>query len=307
MSVKRYLRSFANHTAYTTYINGQDVLLPNVSYCKQQNEMHYNPARDYSSEYLTFECLTGGTITIMASLSDVAGKTVSYSTDNGVTWSTLTTSTTAQSFGTFGIGDKVLFKGTNNVYSEQYEINYFGGTAQVKIYGNIMSLIYGDNFANQTSFPSNTNNNFDNLFSSYSNLIDAENLVLPATTLTSECYSGLFFFCSGLTKAPKILPATTLASGCYSSMFSDCSDLITAPELPATTLVSNCYKNMFIYCSSLNYVKAMFTTTPGNDYTQDWLSDVSATGTFVKNSTASWNVTGGSGIPSGWTVETASA
>lgn len=307
MSVKRYLRSFTDHQAYNTYITGSDVVLPNVSYCKQQNEMHYNPARDYSSEYLTFECLTGGTITIMASLDNVAGKTVSYSTDNGDTWSSITTSTTEQSFGTFGIGDKVLFKGTNNVYSEQYEINYFGGTAQVKIYGNIMSLIYGDNFANQTSFPSNTNNNFDSLFSSYSNLIDAENLVLPATTLTSECYLALFYFCSGLTKAPKILPAATLASGCYKGMFEECSNLITAPELPATTLVSDCYISMFRYCSLLNYVKAMFTTTPGNDYTQNWLQGVSATGTFVKNSTASWNVTGVNGIPTGWTVETASA
>ena len=49
----------------------------------------------------------------------------------------------------------------------------------------------------------------------------------------------------------------------------------------------------------------MFTTTPG-PYTQNWLYNVSSTGTFVKNSAATWNVSGASGIPSGWTVQTAS-
>ena len=32
-----------------------------------------------------------------------------------------------------------------------------------------------------------------------------------------------------------------------------------------------------------------------------------ATGIFVKNSAAQWNVSGANGIPEGWTVETASS
>lgn len=50
----------------------------------------------------------------------------------------------------------------------------------------------------------------------------------------------------------------------------------------------------------------MFTTTPTPSYTSSWLNNVSSTGTFVKNSAATWNVTGSSGIPNNWTVETAS-
>ena len=61
---------------------------------------------------------------------------------------------------------------------------------------------------------------------------------------------------------------------------------------------------MFNSCSNLNYVKAAFTTTPANTYTNGWLIGVAATGTFYKNSAASWDVTGVNGIPSGWTVET---
>lgn len=34
---------------------------------------------------------------------------------------------------------------------------------------------------------------------------------------------------------------------------------------------------------------------------------VSTTGTFIKNSVATWTTTGADGIPSGWTVETANS
>ena len=98
------------------------------------------------------------------------------------------------------------------------------------------------------------------------------------------------------------LPATTLKRECYYGMFQDCTGLSTAPELPATTLTDKCYQRMFYGCSNLNYIKAMFTTTPGSSYTTDWVSGVASTGTFVKNAAATWNVTGVNGVPSGWTI-----
>ena len=90
-------------------------------------------------------------------------------------------------------------------------------------------------------------------------------------------------------------------------MFNGCTSLTSAPKLPATTLADRCYDYMFSGCKKLNYIKAMFTTTPSTSYTSNWVSGVAATGTFVKNSAATWNVTGVNGIPSGWTVTTASA
>jgi hypothetical protein len=64
---------------------------------------------------------------------------------------------------------------------------------------------------------------------------------------------------------------------------------------------------MFLGCTRLNYIKAMFTTTPSATYTSNWVLNVSSTGTFVKNSAATWNVSGVNGVPSGWTIETATA
>lgn len=127
---------------------------------------------------------------------------------------------------------------------------------------------------------------------------------LPATTLTDNCYKEMFYHCTNLITAPE-LPATTLSSFCYAHMFDRCTGLTTAPELPAITLANKCYEFMFSDCANLSFVKCAFTTTPGTSYTNNWLANVSATGTFVKNSEATWDVTGANGIPTGWTVETA--
>lgn len=124
---------------------------------------------------------------------------------------------------------------------------------------------------------------------------------LPATTLGTYCYYGMFRGCTGLTAAPA-LSATTLQNYCYAQMFYGCTGLSSAPVLPATTLVSGCYNSMFYNCSNLAYVKALFTTTPGTSYTSSWLSGVASSGTFVKSSSASWSVSGVSGIPTGWKI-----
>jgi hypothetical protein len=64
---------------------------------------------------------------------------------------------------------------------------------------------------------------------------------------------------------------------------------------------------MFRNCTNLNYIKAMFTTTPSLTYTMSWVEGVASNGTFIKNAAAEWNVTGFQGVPVGWTVETTNA
>ena len=39
----KYLRKFSAHTDYETYITGNSKVLPNVSYCVDENDVHYNP------------------------------------------------------------------------------------------------------------------------------------------------------------------------------------------------------------------------------------------------------------------------
>ena len=122
-----------------------------------------------------------------------------------------------------------------------------------------------------------------------------------STTLGTYCFSYMFYGCTNIENVPS-LPRATLTTYCYYYMFYRCSKITTAPELPAISLTSNCYSYMFRYCSLLNYVKALFTTTPSTSYTNTWLGDVASTGIFVKNINATWTTTGTSAVPTGWTI-----
>ena len=390
--MKTYIKKFENHDAYVAFTETEDFIKPNVSLCIQETEIHYNPYT-YENDYLTFIARESGTFTF------TPVNIINYSTDGGETW-VQGNSVNVNS------GDKVMWKGEMSLTSDG--IGTFGSTANFDVQGNIMSLLYGDNFKGQIDLTGKYGI-FKELFYQNTKVINAENLSLPATTLADYCYQGMFGKCTNLTAAPQLL-ATTLASGCYQSIFQDCSSLVNAPELPATTLaiycyaymfngctslttapilpttvlaehcyhgmfsgctslttapalpattlVNSCYSHMFFNCTSLttapelpatiltsycyynmftnctslttapvlpattlvdkcydgmfkgcinlNYIKAMFTTIPSISYTNDWVKDVSATGTFVKNSAAEWEVTGVNSIPSGWTIETAS-
>ena len=142
---------------------------------------------------------------------------------------------------------------------------------------------------------------YSTMFSGCTSLTTAPEL--PATTLAESCYYKMFSGCTKLKSAPK-LPATKLVIQCYYSMFSGCKSLTTAPDLPAQTLAIRCYNFMFDNCSSLNYIKMLATDISASDCLGSWVFGVSTTGTFVKSSSATWNIVGNSGVPKDWNVIT---
>ena len=218
-----------------------------------------------NQEPLTFNILSAGTInwTVSDSSASIA-KTIDYKLNNGA-WVSITSNAGSQAPKiNVAEGDKLQFRGNNAQYATSPSThNSFGGSALFEAEGNIMSLIYGDNFKNNLTISSNYA--FLGLFRDCTNLVSAENLILPATTLADGCYLSMFRDCTKLTTAPKELPATTLASECYNQMFYNCSSLTTTPELPATTLADYCYYNMFCNCSSLTTAPALPATTLVND------------------------------------------
>ena len=254
-------------------------------------QVYPNAELPYESQYLTIEALSSGTF----SLNDSAN-TFSYSTNGGSTWSNMDSSTSVS----LTNGDKMLLKCSNPILTKSpnrwnnYGIGIFGSTCNFKVYGNAMSLLYGDNFQNQTALPTLNNDKsvatagyqFNSLFNGCTHVYDAQNLILPATmvglhsydtvfygctnlttppalpstTLAEYCYSGMFQGCTSLTSAPE-LPATTSANYCYSQMFSGCTSLVTAPVLPATTMTNWCYNSMFYGCTSLTSAPALPATT----------------------------------------------
>ena len=262
------------------------------------NESDEHP--DMSKEFMTFDVVSGGTIKWVASDTSFT-KTIEYSINDG-NWTSIT-STTGGTAINVNSGDKVRIRGNNDAYCSTAHYNHFTTNFEFNVYGNIMSLIYGDNFKNQYTLTEQ--HALCSLFYGCSHLISAENLVLPATTLAPNCYQAMFYDCSGLTTAPA-LPATILAEMCYQNMFRNCYSLTTAPELPATTLATNCYRDMFYNCTSLNYIKCLATDISATNCTSNWVYGVASTGTFVKNpSMTSWT-RGNNGIPNNWTIVDAS-
>ena len=250
-----------------------------------------NVGTQYNLQYLTFEALEPTTFSFSTN-------NLQYSLDNGSTWTTLTVGNNTPQL---AIGDKILWKQTGLTPNSTNGIGTFSATGNFNAYGNIMSLYYGDNFVGEDDL---TRKDYAFKAAFYENikLIDASNLILPATTLANNCYWEMFNGCTSLTTAPK-LPATTLTTRCYNNMFRDCESLTTAPKLPATTLVSGCYRYMFIGCESLNNIKCLATSISASNCTQGWISGVAASGTFIKDINTDWSTkTGINGIPSGWTV-----
>ena len=192
---------------------------------------------------LTLEAITAGTIVVNNPKSGMK-----YSKNGGAKTAVTTTAIDV------AVGDKVAFYGNGtsiSTYSDGTTSTTFGGAAQVKVYGNIMSLV--DETGYETATALTANNTFKELFKGNAQLTDISDLLLPATTLAGACYYFMFQGCTNLAAAPKELPATTLAEACYYSMFKGCTSLTTIPEalLPATTLAGHCYQNMFQDCTGL--------------------------------------------------------
>ena len=248
---------------------------------------------------LTFEAKTAGATVTFTEGANVEGiSPLEYSTD-GKTWSTYTSGTAIT---ITNAGDKVSFRGNNETYAAGSSDNCnFSCTAGCYVYGNIMSLINKDNFATNTTLTGS--NTFTGLFAKNDYLYNHadKTLLLPATTLTVNCYQDMFQGCTSLTTAPA-LPATTLTENCYNGMFHGCTSLTKAPVLPATTLATGCYYIMFQGCENLNSVTCLATDISADGCTTNWLDGVAAAGMFYKAPDANWT-TGASGIPSGWTTE----
>ena len=346
----KYLTLFSSHTSYDEYINGPDAILPNVSYCEDVKDVHFNPyVHDYSKDYLTTIARENGTISfnIWKNMGTDYITSISYSTNGGETWTTTQNQNNKSEHLVIDVsvneGDKVLWKGIaqQTGYLDEDEWDYvgsfFSSTAEFDAEGNVMSLLYGDNFIGEAELEYNYQ--FAHLFHDYEKgkeclIVNAENLSLPATTLAvgcyenmfrgctslttapelpattlaTRCYQYMFSGCTNLTTAPTILPATTLAYGCYEYMFNGCTSLTTAPELPATTLAVYCYYEMFYGCTNLNQIKCLATDISASSCTDAWVAGVASTGTFVKSSNISELTWGrnASGIPNNWTVQDAS-
>ena len=323
----KYSKLFNWLSEHTGYVKSSSYVEPYASYIKETDSVRYNyieeaepepPIDPKELEYMHFKSYSGDPYTVYLNTSHSLVKTGNidmwYSYDKK-SWSRFPTkggvlanmkqTVYLKGENPNGIGAIEFSEGGDIDSFEVYPLFTFKGN--VLCNGNIMSLVYGDNFAGQYEIPADYC--FAAIFVDTSNIKSSP--LLPAKILKPYCYAGMFAGAenvnNSITEAP-VLPAKTLAEGCYKNMFSYNGNLTEGPVLPAKTLVKSCYERMFSDCRSINYIKAMFTTTPSPAYTEYWCYNVPSTGTFVKNSEAEWNIQNDYyGIPVGWTIQTASS
>ena len=266
-----YIHLFNTISECDTYYNGESYKEPCVSFTLENNEIKYNKVatHDYSKDYFTLKAITSGNFGVEK--RGYAEDVLKYRI-NGGEW-VIAEGTVSNLPLNEGDAIEVSFNPSHNM--EIYGGNFVSFTGQFEIYGNIFSLMYGDDFESYSTMKMT----FAGMFQRNQNIISAENLILPATTLIEKSYSSMFDVCSNLEKAP---------------------------VLPAQTLSANCYKAMFNACPKINYIKCLATDISASECTNSWLYGVSFTGTFVKDATMTSWTSGVNGIPENWTVEDAS-
>jgi len=224
-------------------------------------EIHEPNEHDYSQDYLTlrfsgngyFEWHNSGMTTTCP---------IQYSI-NGGAWTTIGETTNSESVNVSD-GDVVRFKGTN---IDGYNYNHskywcFSTSTDFEVEGNIFSLIYGDDFASYSEFPSGiTGYTFDSLFKGCGYLTSSENIVLPGNILIESCYRALFSNCTAMTKTLNALNAEYLGNKCYGYMYEKCYALEKAPALMSVNglrydgqVAESAYTSFLISCNTVSNV-----------------------------------------------------
>ena len=251
-----YGESIGYTTGYTAgYSYGYD-----IGYADGEDDGYAEATTPYNDQYFTLEAFDVDDKGMPGLEITNNGVDIYYSSDGGNTWTSITSGSAA----TIGIteGTKVMLKGTNNTLwvddgNDAYcGLVFTGSDANFKAYGNVMSLLEGDNFGIQLN--TNYSDQFHSLFIDFANLKHAKDIVLPTNgELVSYAFSEMFSGCTNLEDAPVIC---------------------TAPSRAA--LGQATYSDMFVSCDNLKYVVVVTDQAIATESTQGEGYDVLEIGTF---------------------------
>ena len=217
----------------------------------------------YNLEYLTTKALGSGniTFTMPSGTGTYYIQNVSYRKNNGEWTTTINTENEVIITVSVAANDIIEWKGTGIAVAAGGSLttsSKFGGTVQFNVYGNVMSILWGDDFIGQTQFPNTSRQRVMQGLFYQSSVVDASNLVLPATHLSNtHTYMGMFSECTSLVYPPAELPepeSSVTLELTYISMFNNCSSMIRCPDMKwgiLTTCKNGTFYQMFNNCAAL--------------------------------------------------------
>ena len=236
--MEKYIKKFESHTDYQTYINSGNAVLPNVSYCEQQNEVHYN---NIPNNIITYEA---------------SAKLTETSSYGGLKTSAFNTTIASHDFsngkGTITFAEDVTSVGKDAFYGSN-------GMTSIKLPNTVRTI-------GQTAFKGCTNLESAIIPNKVTQL--GAQVFLSCTSLASVSIgsgltvldNSLFYNCTALTNI--VIPSTV--TEIKSSVFSYCTSLISVTCLattPPTLGYSSFYNNasgrkIYVPANSVNAYKS---------------------------------------------------
>ena len=273
---------------------------------------NYNPPEiDYTKEYLTITSFEDNNTCTFSWYSGAQNiNSVSYSKDK-TNWTKTTSSGNINVY--LNKGEKVYFKASVNYTSGfrygAFDTTYssFHCTKKWEVSGNLMSMVYEDNFIDKTTFRTVNEHcflgffcagNYDVEGTTWATLMSAKHFVCPITQITGTphgCFARMFQH-QPLIYAPKEMiynEGSTVPSNFFWGTFKDCTLLQETPLLNFTSFGSGTCTNCFNNASSLKRCKSYV----GSGSSQQ--NFISATNGifYIKNSSQT-----ASNKPSSWTT-----
>ena len=231
-----------------------------------------NPYAEYLSQYLTMEMLESGVISL--SIIKVAGGSLGYSINNGEwvdkNWTTTSASPDIITTPSLSVGDKVRWRYSNpngTFSSGYYSKSTFSSTGKCNVYGNILSLIYGDNFADKHS-----------------------------VTDSAHVLRDIFRDIQSVSAEFMIIPVDIIHTYCCVLIFSGNTTIEKGPVFISSEIKSNGLQQAFDGCTSLQSVTILADTV--NTSQSNWARNVPSGGVLTKKTGTTWNL-----LPTGWTVK----
>ena len=216
-----------------------------------------------SEQYLTFDIVSSGTIGL-SNVGSAPSVTVQYSLNNGA-WTNLSNSTINVS-----AGDTIRWRGTNTRYSsDRDKYNHFSGTALFNIKGNIVSLIYGDDFEGKESY---TLQDYAlNCIFLGSKCVDAYDLYIYTNT-GMRSLRHTFATCTSLIRPPKAISGQDMGTFGLGAMFNGCTSVQFLPDfsnfIPNTSSLQECFRD----CKAVKEAPAFYSgATPVSAYQNAFL------------------------------------
>lgn len=240
-------------------------------------------------------------------------RTVEFSTDEGITWTsrTLSGSGSVATLLTVTLrtyGKSVIFRGDfswNSTTGNNYI--YFKPTEKYSVSGNLFTLTRRSviEAGNKASITSSGRNEFNSLFSDSDKLIDSSNLSINnISSVGVNSFLQFFKGCSLLKFTPDFSSVESVDEKGLWHAFTQCSGLKTTPNFSRVrTIGNNGFEYAFAGCGSLETAYAPNISTWDTSIFLNWLSGVAASGTlYVPTQALADQIPDDdkSGCPSGW-------